>query len=154
MKPYEKLLNVYYKIYSELNLQYFYFPDEALEAAKNASLLLYDKSIESLSVMSQEQIAAAFEGARIVDLVPDSRKITVFDLAMKAKCFKQESDAVRLIKAGGFYINYERVTDLDQVVKFGSHILPNYITLLRTGKKTYHIVRWMELRRVENESSC
>ncbi|OXU18021.1 hypothetical protein TSAR_004213 [Trichomalopsis sarcophagae] len=128
--------------------------DEALQAAKNATLLLYDKSIESLSIMSQEQIAAAFEGANIVDIVPDDSNMTAFDLAMKAKCFKSESDAIRLIKAGAFYINYKRVTDLDEKIKFGNHILPNYITLIRTGKRTYHLVRWLELQRVENESSC
>ncbi|XP_058799379.1 tyrosine--tRNA ligase, mitochondrial isoform X2 [Phymastichus coffea] len=122
--------------------------EEGLLAAQNATLLLYDKSIESLSTMTQDQIALAFEGAHIVDLVPNG-EMTVFDLAMKANCFKTERDAVRIIKAGGLYINYERVTDLETVIKQRVHILPNNVTLIRTGKRNYHLVRWMTLRRVE-----
>lgn len=96
--------------------------------------------------MSQEQISLAFEGAHIVDLVPESG-MSVFDLAMKANCFKTERDAVRIITAGGLYINYERVTDPQTVITRRSHILPNNVTLLRTGKKSYHVVRWLQLRR-------
>lgn len=97
--------------------------------------------------MSQDQLALAFEGATVVDLIPDA-EMTVFDLAMKAKCFKTERDADRIINAGGFYINYERVSNKDRLIK-SNYILPNNVTLLRTGKKTYHLVRWIELQRAK-----
>lgn len=127
---------------------YSNFSEEELRAAKTATLLLYDKSIDALSNMTQDQVALAFERSNIVDLIYDTR-LTAFELAMKVNCFKSTEDAVRIINAGGFYINYRRVTDVDQVIKPGVHILPNNVTLIRTGKKTYHVVRWMELRRAE-----
>ncbi|XP_011497398.1 PREDICTED: tyrosine--tRNA ligase, mitochondrial [Ceratosolen solmsi marchali] len=123
--------------------------EEGLSAAKNASLLLYDSSIESLSSMTTEQLLCVFENTQITHLIPDEN-MSVFDLAMKAKCFKNESDAARIINAGGFYINYEKVTDVNEIIHPDKYILPNNITLLRTGKKTYHIVQWMELKKDAN----
>jgi hypothetical protein len=43
-------------------------------------------------------------------------------------------DAVRIISAGGLYINYQRVTKIDEVLTQATHILPNNITLIRVGK--------------------
>lgn len=43
-------------------------------------------------------------------------------------------DAVRIISAGGFYINYQRVTKIDEVLTEAAHILPNNVTLIRVGK--------------------
>lgn len=43
-------------------------------------------------------------------------------------------DAIRIIKAGGVYLNHVRVTQPDSLLTFGQEILPNYITLLRIGK--------------------
>lgn len=43
-------------------------------------------------------------------------------------------DAIRIIKAGGVYLNHVRVMEPDCLLTFGQEILPNYITLLRIGK--------------------
>jgi hypothetical protein len=43
-------------------------------------------------------------------------------------------DAVRIISAGGFYINYQRVSKIDEVLTEAVHILPNNVTLIRVGK--------------------
>ncbi|XP_014210866.1 tyrosine--tRNA ligase, mitochondrial [Copidosoma floridanum] len=123
--------------------------EEGLTAAKNASLLLYDKSLESLSEMTQDQVVMALEGAKVVNLILDG-EITAFDIAMKANCFKTAQDAHRIIRAGGFYINYERIKDPDLMIEPSVHILRNNVTLLRTGKKTYYIVRWLELQSAES----
>jgi hypothetical protein len=48
-------------------------------------------------------------------------------------------DAVRIISAGGFYINYQRVSKIDEVLTEAVHILPNNVTLIRVGK-------WLFLR--------
>jgi tyrosyl-tRNA synthetase len=99
--------------------------------------------------MTPEQLMYAFENARITHLIPDT-KMTVYELAMKANCFKNETDAGRIISAGGFYINYKKVTNVNEVIRPNVHILQNNITLLRVGKKTYHIVQWIELQKVED----
>lgn len=103
--------------------------------------MLYESSIEVLSTMRQEELIEVFQGARVVNMEPDEN-LTAFKLAVKAKCFKTENDAKRIIQAGGFYINFARIDNENEPVLQGTHILPNKITLLRTGKKTYHIVRW------------
>lgn len=43
-------------------------------------------------------------------------------------------DAERIIKAGGVYFNYQRVTQPDFVLIPGEHILPNNVTLIRIGE--------------------
>lgn len=110
-------------------------------AAKRASAALYDKSIESLVRLNASELTDVFEGATIVDVISESG-ITIYELAKKAKCFKTDHDAERIITAGGFYINYQRITHLNEVIVPGIHILSNNLSLLRVGKKTYHIVRW------------
>lgn len=110
-------------------------------AAKRASAALYDKSIEFLTRMNIAELTDLFEDATIVDILSEPG-LTVYNLARKAKCFKSDNDAERIIAAGGFYINHQKVTNLNEVVVPGIHILSNNISLLRVGKKTYHIVRW------------
>ncbi|XP_016912125.1 tyrosine--tRNA ligase, mitochondrial isoform X2 [Apis cerana] len=89
--------------------------EAGLIAAKRASAILYDKSIDSLAKMSANELVQILE----------------------------DYDARRIIGAGGFYINYQKITNMEEVVVPGIHILSNNITLLRVGKKTYHIVHWI-----------
>jgi len=42
-------------------------------------------------------------------------------------------DAYRIIAAGGFYINHQRITNIDEIVTLSIHILPNNISLVRVG---------------------
>lgn len=115
--------------------------DDGLLAAKRASAVLYDNSIESFVRMNALELANVFEGANVVEILSEPG-ITVYELAKKANCFKTDHDAQRIIAAGGFYINYQKITNLNEVIVPGIHILSNNVSLLRVGKKTYHIVRW------------
>lgn len=91
--------------------------------------------------MNAPELADVFEDATIVDVLSEPG-LTVYNLAKKAKCFKNDNDAERIITAGGFYINHKKITNLNEVVVHGIHILSNNISLLRIGKKTYRIVKW------------
>ncbi|XP_024887256.1 tyrosine--tRNA ligase, mitochondrial isoform X1 [Temnothorax curvispinosus] len=115
--------------------------EDGLLAAKRASAALYDKSIESFVRLNASELTDVFEGATIVEILSEPG-ITVYELAKKAKCFKTDHDAERIITAGGFYVNHQKITNLNEVIVPGIHILSNNISLLRVGKKTYHIVRW------------
>jgi hypothetical protein len=64
------------------------------------------------------------------------------DVAIKVGCFKTERDAIRIIGAGGFYINQQRCSNTEEVILHGVHILPNNLMLVRVGKKNYYIVEW------------
>lgn len=59
----------------------------------------------------------------------------IFNLAISG-------DAIRIIRAGGFYINHQRVKKVDEVITESAHILPNLVSLLRVGKRNYYIVKW------------
>jgi len=47
--------------------------------------------------------------------------------------FLFSGDAYRIIPAGGFYINHQRITNIDEIVTLSVHILPNNISLVRVG---------------------
>lgn len=116
--------------------------ESGLVAAKKASAVLYENSLESLQRMNADELVQLLEGATIVEVLAEPG-INVYELAMKAKCFKTSHDARRIIESGGFYINYQRITNTEEVIVPGVHILSNNISLLRVGKRTYHIIRWL-----------
>lgn len=53
------------------------------------------------------------------------------------------ADAIRIISAGGFYINQKRAQNVAELITNGIHILENGLTLLRVGKRNFYIVRWI-----------
>ncbi|CAL7941958.1 unnamed protein product [Xylocopa violacea] len=116
--------------------------EEGLIAAKRASAVLYDRSIDSLAKMNVNDLIQILEGATVVELLAEPG-INVYELAKRANCFKTEHDARRIIEAGGFYINYQKITNTEEVLVPGIHILSNNVSLVRVGKKTYHVVRWL-----------
>lgn len=115
--------------------------EEGLVAAQKATDAMYDTSIEKLSELSFNDISGIFKGATLVDLLLKPG-ISVLEFALSAGCFKNENDARRIIKAGGFYINHQRVINSDEVLSHSIHILPNKVSLVRVGKKNYWIVKW------------
>ncbi|XP_076040772.1 tyrosine--tRNA ligase, mitochondrial isoform X2 [Oratosquilla oratoria] len=116
--------------------------ETGVKTAKKATDLLYGSKPEALAEMTAEDLALVFNNASTKSLLL-APGTTVIDLGMKAGCFKYESDAKRIIEAGGFYINQTRVNNPSLVLIPGAHILPNNITLVRVGKKNYHIIKWL-----------
>lgn len=137
-KFYKKKINIVYYI---LLFTTIFLIEDGLLAAKRASAALYDQSIESFTRMNALELADVFEDATIVDILSEPG-LTIYDLARKAKCFKTDHDAQRIITAGGFYVNHQRITNLNEIVVPGIHILSNNLSLVRVGKRTYHIIRW------------
>ena len=96
---------------------------------------------KKLSSLSQDEMATIFSQANHQRLL-FTQGISVIDLALKLGCFKKEKDAVRIITAGGFYINQTRITNIDELIMLGIHVLSNHLTLVRVGKKDYYVVEW------------
>ncbi|XP_013199856.1 tyrosine--tRNA ligase, mitochondrial isoform X2 [Amyelois transitella] len=115
--------------------------EEGLSRAIKATEAIYSKDVRALVSLSSEELEQVFEGAPVVTLLL-SPGITVLDLGLKAKCFPTENDAIRIINAGGFYINHQRMKKVDEVITESAHILPNLTSLLRVGKRNYYIVKW------------
>ena len=65
-------------------------------------------------------------------LVPE---LTLLDVCMSAKCFSNQSIALKVIHDGGVTVNHEKLANPHAVLVFGRHILANMITVLRVGKR-------------------
>ncbi len=83
-----------------------------------------------------------FRQASYVRLLYDA-SLCMLDFAMKVGCFRTEQDALRIMVAGGFYVNQVRMGNPEEMLVPGLHLLPNNTSLVRVGKKHYYIVEWM-----------
>ncbi|KAF5308942.1 hypothetical protein FQR65_LT00024 [Abscondita terminalis] len=117
--------------------------ENGLEQALTATKALYEGNVSSLTEMKLEDIVKMFEGASVVRLHFEAGQ-SVMDMAMKAECFPTKADAVRIIKAGGFYINQKRTTNPDEVLNRSIHCLSNNLSLVRVGKRNYYVVQFKE----------
>jgi tyrosyl-tRNA synthetase len=115
---------------------------DGLQSAQRCTEALYSGTADQLAHLSENELTCLFKNATTCQLFLDPGT-TLFDLVMKAKCFRHESDADRVIAAGGVYVNGSRMVEARRVLTPGEHILPNNITLLRIGKKNYYIVKWL-----------
>ncbi|XP_017045201.1 tyrosine--tRNA ligase, mitochondrial [Drosophila ficusphila] len=115
--------------------------EHGLKQAERVTNALYKGNVEGLAELNLAEIQQTFQGATMVDLLTEPG-MSILQLAMKAKCFPTETDAVRIINAGGFYVNQKRVQNIAEVLTTGIHILRNGVSLLRVGKRNFYIVRW------------
>ncbi|XP_055609488.1 tyrosine--tRNA ligase, mitochondrial [Uranotaenia lowii] len=116
--------------------------EEGLKKAESLTAALYSGNVEALGNLEVKDIRQTFGGAPLVDILPEPG-MTVLNVAMRAKCFPTEKDALRIINAGGFTINLNKAKNVSEVLVPGVHILKNGISLLRVGKRNYYIVRWL-----------
>ncbi|CAH4032571.1 unnamed protein product [Pieris brassicae] len=116
--------------------------EEGLKKARIATEAIHSKNVKSLITLSSIELEQVFEGAPVTQLLL-SPGITVLELGLKAKCFATEADAMRIIQAGGFYINHQKIKNIQEVITESVHILPNQLSLLRVGKRNHYIVKWI-----------
>ncbi|KAI8078771.1 tyrosine-tRNA ligase [Halteromyces radiatus] len=112
---------------------------DAVQQAKVATKVLFG---QDLSNVSGQDILNAFEHdhSRFASLEQDKVVgVGIDQLATMIKATKSKSEAQKLIKAGGMYINNVRVMDSRQKISSGD-LIDNTICLLRVGKSSYHIV--------------
>ncbi|XP_048405222.1 tyrosine--tRNA ligase, mitochondrial [Stegostoma tigrinum] len=117
---------------------------EGLDTAKRCTSALYHSSMDALETMSDEELQELFKEAPFSEnlLEPGT---TVLDLCRKASAIPDGPRGYQMIMDGGIWINHIRVTKPEQVLILGQHILTNGLSLLRVGKKNYHIVKWLNL---------
>lgn len=116
---------------------------KGLKTAQKVTSALYKGSIDALGELNYNDVKQTFAGATIVEILAEPG-ISILDLAMKAKCFPTQSDAMRIIAAGGFYVNLKKAQNIAEVITQGIHILRNGLTLLRVGKRNFYIVKWLQ----------
>ncbi|XP_067632124.1 tyrosine--tRNA ligase, mitochondrial [Eurosta solidaginis] len=117
--------------------------EKGLKQAERVTDALYRGSVDGLGELNYDEVKKVFAGATVVEILLEPGT-SILDIAMKAKCFNSEGDAIRIIAAGGFYINQKRVQNIAEIITSGIHILKNGLSLLRVGKKNFYIVRWLK----------
>lgn len=123
---------------------------DGLESAQRVTKALYKFDVGALGSLSIDEVKSVFSEDLLTTLpLPgltgeegDQVEYSLVDLAMKVSAFPNLSTAGRIIRAGGFHVNGEKITDPTVLFDVEKHILPNDLTLLRVGKKRYFIVRW------------
>ncbi|MCE9615627.1 MAG: tyrosine--tRNA ligase [Lentisphaerae bacterium] len=112
--------------------------EAGLQAAQRATAVLFGDSMEGLDadllldvfrdVPSTEMARAAVDG------------VPVIGVAEAAGLCASRGAARRLIESGGLYLNNRRVTELGAVVS-PADVIGGRLLVLRSGKKTFHLVR-------------
>lgn len=117
---------------------------EELESVKEASQILFGKgTTESLTKMDERTFLSVFESAPIVEV---SRDIFTGDVSVGELCstytgiFTSKGDLKRLVQQGGFSINKEKITDIDQKI-LPEILLNNKYILIQKGKKNYTLIK-------------
>lgn len=116
---------------------------DGLRRAEAISAALYTGSVEALAALSAADVRDSFDGATVAEVLHEPG-MTMLQLAMRAGCFATESDAMRIMAAGGFYVNQARARNIEEVVVSSVHILRNGVSLLRVGKRNYYLVNWVQ----------
>lgn len=117
--------------------------ESGLKQALTITNALYKGSPDALGELDYKDIKQTLAGATLCEIMAEPG-LSILQLAMKAKCFPTENDAIRIISAGGLYINQKRTQNISEIISPGIHILKNGLTLIRVGKKNYYIVKWLE----------
>ena len=134
-KIYEKLKPENYFAQKKLaeSLTKLVHGQEGYESALKCTEAFFSNNRESLAKMSKEEIEATFKMASVTTLTLEPG-MSVSECALKANCFKTPQDCMRIIQAGGFRMNHTLITNPQEVMIYGQHILNNNITVIRVGK--------------------
>ena len=107
--------------------------EEGLNSALKCTNAFFSSDRESLAKMSKEEIESTFKSATVstLNMKPG---LTVAECALEAKCFKTLDLAIHIIQSGGFRMNHTLITNPQEALIYGQHVLTNNISVIRVGK--------------------
>ena len=108
----------------------------ALEIEKAADIIYYSE----IHNLSDEILTQAFAGAPSSEVSRGDIEhgVDAITLLAQVGIAKSKSDAARLLRSGGVYVNNVRLTEPRLTT---AHLASPSLIVLRTGKKNYHLVR-------------
>lgn len=75
----------------------FIIAENGVQVAEKVTNALYSKEgADSLKVLNADELKQAFDGAPIVDLLPEAG-LSILEMALRAKCFKSQRKLYTLI---------------------------------------------------------
>jgi len=112
--------------------------ERGLKVAVRASAVLFGEAMDDLKA---DELLGIFANVPSVEL--ERSKVAeagVLEVAVASGLCKSKGEARRLVESGGLYVNNRRVDGIGAVVK-SADIVDNRVLVLRSGKKTYHLLK-------------
>jgi tyrosyl-tRNA synthetase len=113
---------------------------DAVDRAEHASGLLFGERISELDV---DDIIAVFDDVPSTGMAAalfTGAGTTIADVMVTTKLASSKSDAMRLVRGGGVYVNNRRVTD-ERARFTAEQAIAGRMFVLRKGARQYHLVR-------------
>ncbi|HXH06182.1 MAG TPA: tyrosine--tRNA ligase [Vicinamibacterales bacterium] len=110
---------------------------EAARRAERAAAVLFGGDLADVAV---EDVLEVFEDAPSTELVLPAEGLALVELLVATRLAPSKSEAVRLIRSGGIYLNNRRIGD--ERARIGpEEALGGRVLLLRKGARQVHLVR-------------
>lgn len=114
---------------------------EGYESAVRCTKVLFGADIESLSNMTDKEVDSTFKASKVHKLVFENG-MNVLDVLLKIQAFANVDETLQIIKGNGVSINYKKIENPHERIQDAGYILPNNLTLIKVGKKTFHVIKW------------
>jgi tyrosyl-tRNA synthetase len=111
--------------------------DDHVERAERAAQVLFGDNIGGASV---EDVLLVFEDAPSTELTLPAEGMALADMLATVKLVTSKSEAMRLLKSGGVYVNNVRATD-ERARLTSADAIGGALFVLRKGRKDHHIVK-------------
>jgi tyrosyl-tRNA synthetase len=110
---------------------------EQVARAERAAAVLFDESVTSADV---GDVLMVFADAPSTELALTADGMPLAEMLATVKLVASKSEAVRLVKSGGVYVNNIRATDERARLRIADAI-GGQVILLRKGRKDQHVVK-------------
>ena len=111
--------------------------DDQVQRAERAAQVLFGEDIRTAAV---DDVLMVFEDAPSTELTLPPDGIGILDMLTTTKLAPSKSEATRLIKGGGVYVNNVRATD-ERGRLTAADAIGGELFVVRKGRKDQHIVR-------------
>ena len=108
-----------------------------VDRAERAAQVLFGENLADASV---EDVLTVFEDAPSTELALGPDGIPILDMLVAVKLVTSKSEAMRLLKSGGIYVNNVRAAD-ERARFTTADAIGGQVFVLRKGRKDHHIVR-------------
>ena len=111
--------------------------DDHVQRAERAARVLFAENIADAHV---EDVLLVFEDAPSTDLTLPAEGMALAEMLATVKLVPSRSEAMRLLKSGGVYVNNVRATD-ERARLTAADAIGGALFVLRKGRKDHHIVK-------------
>ena len=111
--------------------------DDQVQRAERAAQVLFGEDIRSASV---DDVLMVFEDAPSTELSLPAEGMPLAEMLATVKLVPSKSEAMRLLKSGGVYVNNVRAAD-EKVRLTAADAIEGTLFVLRKGRKDHHIVK-------------